>query len=180
MLKYSLPFLLLIHFHGFSQRLKYTPLRAAFTLEGAGTGTTAMFSAETPFYYRPRTFMNLQAGIGVNGDPRKKMSESYSVGITYNLFLNPHRQTECSPFPGFRNLEYYLEAGVASTFEPGYGTVPNSRYEETGYNYPGLLGVRFHFVNHRWIYILKLRYTPLMNCGFASWGGVVLGLGWKN
>lgn len=180
MFKYSLPFLLVIHFNGFSQRLKYTPLRAAFTLEGAGIGTTAMFGAEMPFYYRPRTFMNLQAGIGLNGDPTEKISVTYSGSITYNLLLNPYRQTECSPYPGMRNLEYYLETGFADTFEPGFGTVPNSRYSDSGHTPLGIAGIRIHIINRKWIYIVKLRYTPLINHGFSSWGGVVLGLGWRN
>lgn len=157
----------------------YTKLRAGISVEGAGIAPTAMVSAEIPFLYKYRSFCNFQTGLGFVGNKFSK-SPSFTNALSYNFLLNRYRRSLCSPAPDYNRVEYYSEAGFAlSIFNYVYGGLPVRLDKNTNYTPMGFLGLRMHFVQRKWLYIVKLRLTPVLDRPFAFWGGAAFGLGWR-
>ncbi|TDE17484.1 hypothetical protein [Dyadobacter psychrotolerans] len=159
----------------------FTGLRGGITLNVLGTAPSTMISAEMPFSYRKGGFWNADAGIGLPSAGRKNnRPPGLEAGTTYNFILNPYHRSLCSPAPSYHSFETYLETGAAlSIFEPSSASLPNELYKNTYFSPMGIIGLRFHLVKPRWIYICKARMTPLLDREFAVWGGFSLGLGWR-
>ena len=181
MIKY-LPLLFFCFFKGNAQSL-YTPMRAAVGIEAFGITPKGAAFAEALFGYKPRSFWDVQTGLGlVSGSDFR--TYSFSGALTYSYLLNPYRRTQCNPVPGYNSFEGYLEGGIASFFcDTRYNknSIYVSRKEKEPLFTPlGLVGLRFHFVTEKVIYILKIRYTPsLIESRYASMGGFALGFGWR-
>jgi len=177
-MKSYIPLLLIFLSNQLKAQPYYTKLRAAFSLEVLGFAPVAMFSSEVAFAYRSRSFWNAQAGLGFTG-AYGALTPSVSSAVTHNFLLNPYHRSLCSPAPDYSGFESYLETGLAlSIFDPYYGGLPRDLYKDTSFTPSALLGVRFHFVRERWIYILKLHFSPILDRKFEAWGGIGLGLGW--
>ena len=157
----------------------YTKLRAAFSLEVLGFAPVAMISPEIAFACKARSFWNAQAGLGFTGAYGALMP-AVSSAVTHNFLLNRYHRSLCSPAPDYNRFESYLETGLAmSVFDPYYGGLPRSLYKDTLFTPSALLGVRFHCVGERWIYILKLHLTPIVDRELEARGGIGMGLGWR-
>ncbi|MCF2444443.1 hypothetical protein L0657_10795 [Dyadobacter sp. CY345] len=174
--------LCLICVNGFCQN-RYTSVRAGVGVEAFGIAPQGQVYAEAFFGNLPRSFWNVQAGLGII-DGSDFLTYSFSGALTYSYLLNPYRRTQCNPVPGHNNFEAYLEAGVASFF-------CDTKFNESMFYVPktgreplftplGLAGLRFHFVSEKFIYILKARYTPaLIESRYASVAGLAVGFGWR-
>jgi len=102
-----------------------------------------------------------------------------SGAITYNVLLNPYYRSLCRPYPAYHRVEGYLESGLALTaFDPTYALIPDQLKEKSLFSL-ALIGLRFHYVGQKWIYMLKLRFTPYIGREFSLWGGIGFGLGWR-
>ena len=132
------------------------------------------------FGYKPKSFWDLQAGLGLF-NIRDYTTYSISTALTYNILLNPFRRKECWPHPGYNSFEAYLEGGAAIFVLDKYVNSYFAFNDQQKVITPlGLAGLRFHFISERWIYILKVRYTPsLIESKLASVAGVALGIGWR-
>lgn len=155
----------------------FTKLKAGYTLEMLGVGPGLTFSAEAPFSYRTQSFWNAQVGIGFSSN-RNGLAPSLSGAVSHNFLLNPYYRSLCRPQPFYKRIEAYIESGVAlSVFDPTYALVPDSFSEKTLFPM-GLLGMRFHFVGEKWLYMLKIRFSPVLGEAILPWGGIGLGMGW--
>ncbi|MCE7041297.1 hypothetical protein [Dyadobacter sp. CY312] len=158
----------------------YTPLRAAVGVEAFGTAPQRQVCTEVMFGYKSRSFLALQAGLGLY-NISDYTTYSISAALTYNFLLNRYRKKECQPHPGHNVLESYFEVGTSAFLFDKYVNVyfpPTDQQEQIC---PlALAGLRFHIVSTKWIYILKIRYTPsLVDSKVASVGGVAVGFGWR-
>lgn len=157
----------------------YTRLRGGVTLEGGGIAPVMMASAEMPFMYRKRSFLNLQTGFGFY-EERGGILMSTATAVTYNYLLNPYHSNQCRPDPTYRKLEVYLETGLGMSIRNPFELNPSyDSNQENKFRPSALGGFRFHLVRERWIYILKIRATPFLDRPLAPWGGIQLGLGWR-
>lgn len=158
----------------------YTPLRAGVTFEAWGIAPVAMISAEAPILYQKKSFWNIQAGIGKTGKP-PLFVPSLASALTYNVILNPYHRNLCNPIPGYSAFECYLEVGSGFTLlQASYGGLPHKlKKEEKNLAAAALLGLRFHLVKERWIYLFKIRLVPFLDSKFSPWGGCQIGLGWR-
>lgn len=176
------PLFFLIFSNGFSQRL-YTPVRAGVGVEAFGIAPKGQVYAEAFFGYKPRSFWDVQAGMGLVGE-HDFLTYSFSGALTYAYLLNPYRRTQCNPVPGYNSLEAYLEGGIASFFSDSKYNYNSFYVSENGRD-PlltplALAGLRFHLVTRKLIYILKVRYTPtLIESRYASTAGLALGFAWR-
>jgi|GEM_PF-1777800 len=167
-------------FHGFAQPY-YTRLRAAVGGEALGIAPTGQVYSEASFAYRAKTFWNISTGLGAvqTGSFR---SYTLSSALTYSSLLNPYMRRSCQPRPGYNSIESYFETGVATFFVDTYNG--NQYFPDTDKQRLltplALAGLRIHFVSSKWIYILKLRYTPaLLESKLASKGGIAFAIGWR-
>jgi len=178
MYKYVLLFLF-VSFHTSAQL--YTPLRAAIGAEVFGISPQGQAFAEVFFHYRKRSFLDAQVGLG-RVSQTDFFSISLSSALTYSFLLNPYRRKSCIPQPGHNKFETYLEGGLAAFYVDPYD---NSQYygnqNTQKFVTPlALVGLRFHIVNRKWIYILKVRCTPVLSENkLASKAGVAVALGWR-
>ncbi len=176
------PLFFLIFSKAFSQQL-YTPVRAGVGVEALGTAPKGQVYAEAFFGYKPRSFWGIQAGLGLIGE-HDFLTYSFSGAITYAYLLNPYHRTQCNPVPGYNSVEAYLEGGIASFFCDTKFNENILYVSDKGRN-PFLTplalgGLRFHLVTRKFIYILKVRYTPaLIESRYASAAGLALGLAWR-
>lgn len=177
-----LPLFCLLFSDGLAQQL-YTPIRAGVGVEAFGTAPKGQVYAEALFGYKPRSFWGVQTGLGMIGD-HDFLTYSFSGAITYAYLLNPYHRTQCNPMPGYNGLEAYVEAGLASFFcdtKFNDNIFYISEKEREPLLTPlALAGLRFHLVTRKFIYILKVRYTPaLIESRYASAAGLALGFAWR-
>lgn len=176
-----IPFLLLILCFESKAQSLYTPVRAGVGVEAFGTAPKGQFYAEAMFDYKRRSFLDVQAGMGlISGSDF--LTYTFSGALTYSCLLNPYRRGQCDPVPGYNRLEAYLEGGIALFFcdtEFNSNVVFISKDQKEPLFTPlGLAGLRFHLVTGKLIYILKVRYTPaLIESRYASIAGLALDLG---
>ncbi|SKB81429.1 hypothetical protein [Dyadobacter psychrophilus] len=158
----------------------YTRIRGAFGVEIFGIAPKGAFTAEAAFGYGKKSFWNVQAGVGAVSEPDFR-SPSFSAALTHCFILNPYRRKTCIPQPGHRNIETYFEAGLGSFFIDRYDRGLHSGANGQQLVTPaGMAGLRLDLVTERWIYILKLRYTPpLIANPLASLAGFGIAMGWR-
>ncbi|KAA6439006.1 hypothetical protein FEM33_12000 [Dyadobacter flavalbus] len=158
----------------------YTRVRGAFGAELFGITPKGAAIAEAAFGYFKRSFWNVQAGLGaVNKNTFR--SPTLSGALTHCFVLNPYKRKSCVLHPGHYLIESYFEAGLGGFAVDRYD---NDLYAGTSkqrlFTPSALAGFRLHVVTGKWIYILKLRYTPpLLANLFASYAGLGLGLAWR-
>lgn len=159
----------------------YTPVRAAIGAELFRISPQGQAFAEVFFNYKKRSFLNSQVGFG-RVSQTDFFSISLSSALTYSFLLNPYRRKSCIPQPGYNKFETYLEGGLAAFYVDTYD---NSQYIGNQYTQKlitplALAGLRFHIVNRKWVYILKIRCTPALSENkLASKAGVAIALGWR-
>jgi len=154
----------------------YTRIRGAFGAEIFGIAPKGAVTAEAAFGYGKNSFWNVQAGVGAVHE-RDFWSPSFSAALTHCFLLNPYRRKTCIPQPGHRNIETYLEAGLASLFIDLYDRSMHTQQLVTPL---GTAGLRFNLVTDRWIYVLKVRYTPpLIANPLASHAGAGIAVAWR-
>lgn len=161
----------------------YTRMRADAGVEVFGIAPQGSAYAEALFGYQSRSFWAVQTGLGLIGE-QDFLTYSFSGALTYAHLLNPYRRSQCNPSPGFNRFEVYLEGGLASFFS-------DSKYnkdilyvlkngKDAVFTPLALAGMRFHFVTGKFIYVLKIRFTPaLVDSRYASVAGLTLGMGWR-
>ncbi len=158
----------------------YTRMRGAFGADAYGIAPRAAITAEAAFGYLKKSFWNVQGGVGAITSARFR-SPTVLAALTHCFVLNPYKRRSCIPQPGNYLVESYFEAGI--------GGFLVDRYDNGLYYNPdkqrlltpsGMAGFRFHIVSRKWIYMLKLCYTPpLLPNALASHGGVGVGVGWR-
>lgn len=158
----------------------YTRVRGAFGIELFGMTPIGAATAEASFGYFKRSFWNVQAGLGAVNKMTFR-SPALSGVLTHCFILNPYKRRSCNPHPGNRLIEICFEAGLGGFLVDRYD---NGLYSGTNRQRlltpSGLAGFRFNVVTDKWIYILKLRYTPpLLSNILASHAGLGIGLGWR-
>jgi hypothetical protein len=157
----------------------YTRIRAAIGGEAFGSAPKGQIFAETLFGYRKKSFFDLQAGLGVV-TAHDFFSYSLASSLTYSYILNPYRRKSCQPHPGYNSFESYLEAGLGSFYVDTYDSYTGDLYKQRLLTPLALAGLRFHLISERWVYIVKLRYTPaILENKLSSIAGVALALGWR-
>ena len=158
----------------------YTRIRGAFGAEIFGIAPKGAFVAEAAFGYTKRSFWDVQAGIGAVSQPEFR-SPAFSAALTHCFILNPYKRNSCTPHPDHYAIETYLEAGIASFFVDRYDRGLHSGVNgQPALTPSGIAGLRFNLVTDRWIYILKIRYTPpLVSNPIASHAGVGLAMAWR-
>ncbi|MCF0052138.1 hypothetical protein LXM25_18875 [Dyadobacter sp. LJ53] len=158
----------------------YTRIRGAFGAEMFGIAPKGAFTAEAAYGYSKISFWNIQAGIGAVAE-RGFRSPAFSAALTHCFILNPYKRRSCIPQPGYRNIETYFEAGLGSFFVDLYDRGLHGGTNGQRLITPaGIAGLRINLVTDRWIYILKLRYTPpLIANPLASYAGAGVALGWR-
>ena len=172
-------FFFVISFSAFSQP-HYTKLRAGFTFDALGMAPISMISAEVPFKYMGKEFWSGQFGLGLAGNVNSGINPSLGLSTSYNKLLNPYRKQACNPAPSYRRVEAYLELGLGlSIFDGKDNGLPPKLYHDSNIAPVGLGGIRMHFVSKQWIYLLKAKFTPILNSRFPGWGGISLGIGWR-
>lgn len=158
----------------------YTPVRGAFGGEFYGISPRIAATGEASFGYLKKSHWNLQAGLGAitRNDFR---SPTLSGALMHCLILNPYRRSECIPEPGNHLIECYLEAGLGGFLIDRYDDAVLSGNNKQRLLTPsGVMGLRMHVVTGKWIYILKIRFTPpLLPNDLASQAGVGVALGWR-
>ncbi|KAA0989805.1 hypothetical protein [Dyadobacter aurulentus] len=159
----------------------YTPIRAAIGAELGGVSPQFSVTASVATAYKKRSFVAIQAGLGWL-DRAGFKSPSFSAAGTYCFLLNPYNKKACTPQPGYNSLEIYLEGGLAALLLDPYD---NNRFVNDDLQHQfatplALGGVRFHLVSRKWIYILKIRFTPaLVKSKYTSSAGLGVGIGWR-
>ncbi|GGB79203.1 hypothetical protein [Dyadobacter sediminis] len=158
----------------------YTRIRGAVGAEWLGITPKGAVTAEAAFGYLRKSFWNIQAGLGAV-NKKTFRSPSLSGALTHCFVLNPYKRKSCVPQPGNYLIESYLEAGLGGFAVDRYDNDIRSGNSKQRLLTPSALaGLRFHLVTGKWIYILKLRYTPpLLPNLLASHAGIGLGLGWR-
>lgn len=158
----------------------YTRVRGAFGAELFGVTPKGALIAEASFGYFKRSFWNVQAGLGAI-NKKNFRSPTLSGALTHCFILNPYKRKSCAPWPGNHLIESYFEAGIGGFAVDRYDSGIHSGNNKQRLLTPSALaGFRFHMVTGKWIYILKLRYTPpLLPNMLASQAGVGMGLGWR-
>ncbi|WAC10943.1 hypothetical protein [Dyadobacter pollutisoli] len=155
-------------------------MRGAIGADLYGITPRGAVTAEAAFGYLRRSFWNVQAGLGAvnRGDFR---SPTLSAALTHCFILNPYKRKSCVPRPGNYLIESYFEMGLGGFAVDRYdnGIYPGTNKQRL-LTPSGLAGFRFNVLTKRWIYILKLRYTPpLLPNILASHAGVGVALGWR-
>ena len=157
----------------------YTRIRAAVGAEAFGSAPQGQVLAETLFGYQKKSFFGWQAGLGMVS-AHNFFSYSLASSLTYSYILNPYRRKVCRPHPGYNSFESYLEAGLGAFYVDAFDSYPGDPYKQRLLTPLALAGLRFHLISERWVYIVKVRYTPaLLENKLSSVAGVALALGWK-
>lgn len=158
----------------------YTRVRGAFGADAFGIAPKGAVTAEAAFGYLKKSFWNIQAGLGAitRSDFR---SPAGSLALTHCAILNPYKRKSCIPQPGHYLIESYFEAGLGGFIIDRYDSAVYFGGNKQRLLTPsGVAGFRFHIVSGKWIYMLKLRYTPsLLPNVLASHAGVGVGIGWR-
>ncbi len=158
----------------------YTRVRGAFSADVYGIAPRYALGAEAGFGYLRKSFWDVQAGIGTitKYDFR---SPTLSAALTHCFVLNPYKRNSCVPQAGHYLIESYFEAGLSGFMVDRYDNALFSGTNRQRLLTPsGVAGFRFHIVSRKWIYMLKLRYTPvLLPNVLASHAGVGVGVGWR-
>ncbi|MCE6991503.1 hypothetical protein [Dyadobacter sp. CY323] len=158
----------------------YTRIRGGFGVDLYGITPRGAITAEAAFGYSNRSFWNVQAGLGAVSRANFR-SPALSAALTHCVILNPYKRNPCFP-----QLRHYL---IETYFEGGLGCFMVDRYDNGIYlgtnrqrllTPSGIIGFRFNMLTGKWIYILRLRYTPhLLPNDLASYVGVGVGIGWR-
>ncbi|MCE7067073.1 hypothetical protein [Dyadobacter sp. CY326] len=158
----------------------YTRLRGALGVELYGITPKGAVTAEAAFGYLKKSFWVVQAGLGAV-NKKDFRSPTLSAALTHCFILNAYKRNSCFPQPGNYLIESYLETGIGGLAVDRYDNGIYSGNDNHRLLTPsGLVGFRFNMLTKRWIYILKIRYTPsLMPNNLASNVGVGVGLGWR-
>ncbi|WP_143061718.1 hypothetical protein [Dyadobacter sp. SG02] len=158
----------------------YTRVRGAFGADAFGLAPRGAIAAEAAFGYLKKSFWDVQGGLGfmTRNDFR---SPTLSAALTHCLILNPYKRKSCIPQPGRYLVEGYFEAGLGAFMVDRYDDgLYRARSRQRLLTPSGVAGFRFHLVSRKWIYMLKLRYTPpLLRNALASHAGVGVGVGWR-
>lgn len=155
-------------------------MRGAFGVDAMGISPKGAVSAEAAFGYQKKSFWNVLAGLGAI-NRRDFRSPTLSAALTHCVILNGYKRKACVPQPGNYLVESYLEGGLGGFMVDRYdnGFYPGSKNRRL-LTPSALAGIRFHIITSRWIYALKLRYTPpLLPNSLASHAGVGIGVGWR-
>lgn len=154
-------------------------MRGAFGIDLYGVTPKGAVTAEAAFGYLKKSFWNVQAGLGAI-NKKDFRSPTFSSTITHCFILNAYKRNSCVPQPGNYLVETYFEAGLGSFIVDPYDNGVYSGMNKQRILTPsGLIGFRFNVPTKKWIYILKLRYTPSLVPNFlASHAGVAIGIGW--
>lgn len=158
----------------------YTRLRGAFGVEAFGMTPKGTLTAEASFGYSKRSFWHVQAGLGVI-NKKNFRSPTLSGTLTRCFILNPYKRKSCIPHPVNYRIESYFEAGLGGFLVDRYDNGLYTGSSKQRLLTPsGIAGFRFNLVTEKWIYMLKLRYTPaLLPNNLASRAGVGVSLGWR-
>ncbi|SDE43443.1 hypothetical protein SAMN04487996_10536 [Dyadobacter soli] len=158
----------------------YTRVRGAFGADAFGIAPRGAVTAEAAFGYLKKSFWTLQAGIGAitRSDFR---SPTFSGALTHCFILNPYKRKSCIPQPGNYLVESYFEAGLGGFMVDRYDSAVLFGSNKQRLLTPsGIAGLRFNLVSRKWIYMLKLRFTPpLLSNVLASHAGIGVGVGWR-
>lgn len=158
----------------------YTHVRGTFGVELFGITPKGAVTAEAAFGYLRKSFWNVQAGLGAVNKGNFR-SPTFSAALTHCVILNSYKRNSCVPQPGNYLIESYFEFGLGGFAVDRYDNGLFSGTNKQRLLTPsGLAGFRFHILTSKWIYILKLRYTPpLLHNVLASHAGVGVGIGWR-
>jgi hypothetical protein len=158
----------------------YTRVRGVLGVELYGITPKGAVTAEAAFGYLRKSFWNVQAGLGAV-NKRNFRSPTFSAALTHCFILNPYKRKSCIPQPGNYLIESYFEVGLGGFAVDRYDNGIYSGTNKQRLLTPsGLAGLRLNVLTSKWIYILKLRYTPpLLPNILASHAGVGVGLGWR-
>lgn len=158
----------------------YTRVRGAFGGDLYGITPKGAATAEAAFGYLKKSFWDVQAGLGAINRAEFR-SPTLSAALMHCFILNPYKRNSCVPQPGNYLIESYFEVGLGGFLVDRYDNGIYSRTDKQRLLTPsGLAGFRFNVVTRKWIYIVKLRYTPpLLANSLASHAGVGVGVGWR-
>ena len=158
----------------------YTQVRGSIGSDVFGISPKIAVSAEASFGYLKKSHWNVQAGLGAitRWDFR---SPTLSASLTHSFILNPYIRRQCIPQPGNNLIESYAEVGLGGFLVDRYdNTLYSGDNKQRLLTPSGLMGLRFNVVTGKWIYILKIRYSPpLLRNDLASSAGVGVALGWR-
>ncbi|RFS14197.1 hypothetical protein [Emticicia sp. C21] len=165
---------LLLYFNAYSQTFKSFQTRYNFGVSLEFLGTSPLGSANIEFMAlkRPKSFVNIQAGIGLISYANDTWS--FPQVVTYNYWLNQRNNTrrkDCNPEKKERRAEYFLEAGIGSLI------VPELLHGEQRHFLIAVTGLRTHFpLSRKSVLFAKLRFIPYTKYIYQQEFGMALGV----
>lgn len=164
----------LLYSNAYSQTFKsfQTRYNPGISLEFLGTSPLGGVNIEFMVLKRQKSFVNIQAGIGLISYPNDTWS--FPQVITYNYWLNQRNNTrkkDCNPEKKERRAEYFVEAGIGNLI------VPELLHGEQRDFIIAVTGLRAHFpLSRKSVIFAKLRYIPYTKYIYQKEFGVALGV----
>lgn len=166
--------LAMLHVEVYSQTFKSFQTRYNFgaSMEFLGTGPLGSINIDWMTLKRPKSFVNVQIGIGLISLPNDIFS--FPQVVTYNYWLNQrnsNRRKDCNPEKKERKGEYFIEVGISNLMVEG-----QENGKQGDFVIP-VIGLRAHFpLGRKSVFFAKLRYIPYTKYVFQKEFGVALGV----
>ena len=145
------------------------------SLELLGVSPLGSANVDLMVFKRPKSFINIQAGIGLVSYPQDIWS--FPQIITYNYWLNQRNNTrrkDCNPEKKERKAEYFIEAGIGNLI------LPELLHGEQRDYVIAVSGLRAHFpISRKSVIFAKLRYIPYTRYTYQAKFGAALGISLK-
>lgn len=142
------------------------------SLDFLGVGPYGSVNIEWMALKNPKSFINIQAGIGVISIPGNIWSSPQV--ITYNYWLNQrtnNRRKDCNPERKDAKAEYFIELGICNLIIAG-----DFDTHQIDYLFP-VSGLRVHFpLSRKSVVFTKLRFIPYTKYIRQTKLGIALGI----